>query len=184
MVSFGDAFKYPFTNWKKLFYILWILVPIAGFFAYTGYVLKIYESAATKKKKELPEWGSFWENMKKGFIIFVIGIIFGIICFIVNMIPLIGIFISWLISAIKPLFFTNYAVKKEFEAAFDIKLVFGLVKKDIIGFFITWLKSVALTIIWLVITVITLFIGSVVTLPAMAYSVAFLWGSYYRETLT
>ena len=36
-LTFGEAFKYPFNRWKGMLNILWVLLPIFGWFALGGY---------------------------------------------------------------------------------------------------------------------------------------------------
>ena len=42
-LSFGDAFKYPFNKWTRMFNILWFLLPIFGWLALGGYGIRIMQ---------------------------------------------------------------------------------------------------------------------------------------------
>jgi hypothetical protein len=73
--SFGsdlaNGLKFPWINGVRLFNILWILVPLLGVFALYGYSKKIVQTIVSEKEKGLPKFGSFWENTKEGFMLFI-----------------------------------------------------------------------------------------------------------------
>jgi len=75
MVNYGEAFKRPFQDIKKLLIgvVLYIL-PIVNFFA-VGYQLNCAKSAL-KKDYKLPEWQNWGDLFVKGFLSAVIGIIY------------------------------------------------------------------------------------------------------------
>ena len=46
-----DAFKYPFSNWTRLFNFWWVIIPILGWFAVAGYFMEIIESTLSGLEK-------------------------------------------------------------------------------------------------------------------------------------
>ena len=54
-LDFGTAFKYPFNRAKRMWYILWLLVPIIGWFALGGYSIRLVKEFTKGKYKHLPE---------------------------------------------------------------------------------------------------------------------------------
>ena len=75
MVNYGEAFRMPFTDLKKLLIgIVLQLIPIVNFISF-GYQLECAKSAM-EKKFELPEWKKWLNLFVKGIIGFVISIIY------------------------------------------------------------------------------------------------------------
>lgn len=54
-LTFREAFTYPFNRFVGLFNILWILVPIFGWFALGGYKVRITQQFIKGQYKQLPE---------------------------------------------------------------------------------------------------------------------------------
>ncbi len=69
-LSFGKAFKYPFNRWQRLFNVLWLLLPIIGWFAVFGYQVRLVQRWVDGNFQQLPKF-RFWKNLKRGFMTFV-----------------------------------------------------------------------------------------------------------------
>ena len=82
MVNFGEAIKRPFTDFKKLgigvLIYLVTLIPFIGWLAsffITGYGIECAKTAM-KKNYKLPEWTDLGNLWIKGFLYFLIGLIY------------------------------------------------------------------------------------------------------------
>ncbi|PIU72337.1 hypothetical protein COS79_03460 [Candidatus Woesearchaeota archaeon CG06_land_8_20_14_3_00_33_13] len=79
MVNFGEAIKRPFQDFKKLgigalmYMIPWVSI-ITGFFS-SGYGLECAKTAI-KKKPNLPEWSDWGNLWIRGFLMFLISVIY------------------------------------------------------------------------------------------------------------
>jgi hypothetical protein len=98
MVDYNAAFKKPFLDIKNLAVgILLSILPIISWFA-TGYMLEC--TGLTKKKVALgksPEWTDWGDLFVKGFLSFVIGLVYmlpGIIIFALGVLPAVWIIIK------------------------------------------------------------------------------------------
>jgi len=191
MVNYEQAFKRPFTDFKKLLIgILLSILPIVNFFA-AGYQLRC-ASSALKKKFELPEWKDFGDLFFKGLMLFVISIIYfipvivlailiillagsGVLTFFLSndpltTIPLVGtaliltiiaIVLAILISFIVPMAIMHYIEKNKFKNAFNFTSVF---RKAFTGTYFT---------VWLLLTIYTLIISFLLTfIPYLGSAIA------------
>jgi len=80
---FVEALKYPFARFGRLFYWLWLLVPVFGWFAYGGYLLNLLELLIKKKAlKEVPAFGSFWKNFWDGVSFLPVALVYLVITFV------------------------------------------------------------------------------------------------------
>lgn len=68
-LDFKTAFKYPFNRAKGMWNILWILLPVIGWFALTGYGVRIVKEFIKGKFKRLPIF-KFKSDLKLGFMMF------------------------------------------------------------------------------------------------------------------
>lgn len=91
MVKYIDSVKRAFSDWKKLgIGTVVSIVPIVSFFA-QGYELSCAKTAAKKKIKELPEWNKWGDLFAKGFLSFVIGLIYALPGILIIAISLISV---------------------------------------------------------------------------------------------
>jgi len=166
MIQYGEAFKRPFQDFKKLLIgILLSIIPIVNFFAF-GYQL-LCAKTAMKKQYSLPEWTKFGNLFKKGLAYIGITLIYLIPSLIFIFIAisigagalLKGIFtndstVTWIVltgfsgTLIIALFFAlvasyflpvallQYIEKEKFRASLQLKEV---IKKSLQGkYFIVW----------------------------------------------
>jgi len=166
-MSFGDAFKRPFQDFKSLLIgIVIMIIPIVNFIG-MGYVLRCAKSAIRRDFK-LPVWEHWGDLFVKGLVMAVIGIIYMIPAIIVLLITglsilpqlsgmisggvtpglmqiistggigiLVTIIVGFIFGLIGSAAIIRYAEKESFGAAFEVG---AIVKKAFTGtFFAAWL---------------------------------------------
>lgn len=146
-LSLEQGLKFPWQKPSRLWYALWLLVPIFGWFALAGYWRKIIKNLVKGKNKELPEFGKFWDNFKQGFIIFLkmipIFIVFMIISGLLEFIPIIGWLAQLAVSILfYPYLIINLVATDDIAASFEFKKVWKVVVEDNLkDYLIVMLKS-------------------------------------------
>ena len=148
-LSIKEGLLYPLKNRKRLWNILWLLVPLLGGFALSGYVKKIVKSMVISPTDGLPEFGSFWDNFVQGIKLFVFFIPTYSVLFAVISIPIFGEYIYFFLALmILPWLSINYFVKDTFYALWDIKVAFKSVFGDLGGYISVFLKSLLYGLIY------------------------------------
>jgi hypothetical protein len=150
--SFGESLskglKYPWNKASRLWYILWVLVPIFGWFALGGYIKKIVKELVKGQRKELPKFGPFWENFVQGIIIFVFLIPTYIVLMLVMAIPLVGEPLYYLIAIfILPWLIMNFFVKGTFSSLWELKKAFDIVTSNAKEYVIAIIKTFIFAVI-------------------------------------
>ncbi len=187
MATIREALKYPFAKFKRLFYWLWLLIPIIGWLAFSGYILRIIQNIIKGKYKAAPKFGKFWPNCRIGLYAWILGIVISVAVMVfaglrmVGGIP--GIIVYYIVviyvSLISPIMMIQLAETESLTKAFNVvrahKIVFGNFSKYIVVI----LQQIAVGIVLLVasIPIITL----IFTLPAMSYSKNYLYARFYRD---
>ena len=156
-LTFEDAFRYPFKRAVGLLNILWFFIPIIGWFALSGYAIRIKQQFFAGMFKELPKF-DFVEHFKFGFFMFIKSLPFVIaytIFYLVFMvIPFIGFLINFFVSLfVIPILVMNFFNKETVESYFEFSLV-KLVFENFEDYLIALLKSIALGIIFLFMMII------------------------------
>ena len=177
-IDFKSAFKYPFNRAAGLLNILWMFIPIIGWFALYGYGITIVKHFIKGDFKELPKM-DFGENLGLGFFMFFKSIPFMIVLFIMYIflifIPFIGPLASWFISLfIVPVLTINFFKKETVASYFEfekIKYVF----EDFEDYIIALLKSIALGIIFFLMIII------LVGIPAATFTQNIFFADFYRR---
>tara|TARA_Y100000310_G_C20661024_1_gene804806 strand:- start:1207 stop:1782 length:576 start_codon:yes stop_codon:yes gene_type:complete len=177
-LTFETAFKYPFKRPAGLLNILWILVPIIGWFALIGYNIRIIKNFVKGNFKELPLF-NFSQDLNLGFFMFLKLIPFIVIITVINWafgkIPFVGFLGTLFISLfIVPVLIINFFVKETIESYFDfnkVKFVFD----NLEDYVITVLKSIGLGIIFLLMFVI------LVGIPASTFTKNIFFADFYRR---
>jgi hypothetical protein len=174
--NFIEGLKYPWKNPKRLWNILWILIPILGFFAIIGYIRKIVLELLKENKEGLPEFGDFWDNLKIGFKLFIYIIPTMVLLSLIELIPFIGSPISYLISFfLLPWLFINLYVKGEFNAIWEIRKAFEEVTNRFLDYLVAFLKTIGFGIIYIIASFILIGIPCY-TFGSMYYLVDFYRG--------
>lgn len=178
-MSIEEGFKYPFRKFKRLFYFYWIILPIIGWFWFSGYMLKIIQELVKGNNKELPPFGSYLENFKKGFFFFAYMILISLIIMIVGIIPIIGPILAIIFGLITPLLTIQYANKESFSDGLDIKKSLILASNNIIEYIVAFFKTIVVFVILVIISlpIITL----IITIPAAQFFKFYFFADFYRS---
>jgi len=147
--SLKQGLKYPWNKASKLWNMLWILLPIFGWFALAGYVKKIVRELINGQRKNLPAFGGFWSNFKQGIIIFIFLIPTMFVLSIISAIPIIGGTLNLLVSIfLVPWLIMNFFVKETFNALWEVKKAFNIVTENIVDYLWAYLKTLIYTAIY------------------------------------
>lgn len=148
-ISFSKGMGYPWGNASRLWNILWGLIPILGILALIGYFQKIAQALAKKDFKGLPQFGKFWDNTSKGFVLFIKYLPLAVVLWIISSVPVIGKLASTIISIfILPWLVINFFVKDDFAALWEVKKAVNIVSKNLQDYVISFLKQFAYWIIY------------------------------------
>lgn len=186
-LDFKTAFKYPFNRAKGMWNILWIFLPIIGWFALGGYSIRIVKEFIKGKFKRLPNF-KFKSDLRLGFIMFLKSIPF----FAVYTLLLLGIgavarvmgiknqqlfvdFINTLLALfVIPMLTINFINKQTIGSYFEvevIKPVFNNIRDYVIVIFKSFLLSIIFLIMWVVL----------VGIPAGTFAKNIFLADFYRR---
>jgi len=179
-LSFPQAFKYPFKRWVGLLNILWLLVPIYGWFLLIGYRVRILAEFLQGKYTKLPKiqhgkdfklgWVMFWKAVP------------GILVLIVANLLLTDfsrrhgpswVFILLAILVV-PVLALNFIKKRTVASCFEFDLV-RIVFKNFGDYLVALLKDFALTLVFIVMIVI------LVGFPSLAYTKMIFMTEWFRK---
>ncbi|MBT4166462.1 DUF4013 domain-containing protein [archaeon] len=180
-LNFSQAFKYPFNRAKGMLNILWILLPIFGWFALGGYGVRIIQEFTKGQFQKLPTF-KFSSDMKLGFFMFIKSIPF-IIAYMIVLAPL-YLMSPWISTPIRifvemfmlPILTINFLNKETVSSFFE----FGMVKyvfNNLGDYIIAMLKSIGLAIIYFFMIII------LVGIPAMAFTQNIFLADFYRRNV-
>lgn len=182
MAEIGDAISYPFRRFGRLFYWLWMLLPIIGWFFFYGYLIRLIRGLVKGNIKEVPEFGDFGENFKLGFFYFLYTLVISIILMIVLLIPVFGILVYIFALLIFPILIIQFVMENEigkmFEKGFDIPKATKMVFLNFGVYILLILKLILFGIIAFVasLPIITILI----TYPAYLYASQYILTDFYR----
>ena len=177
-LSFSDAFKYPFNNFKRMFNILWVLFPIFGWFALFGYGVRIVKSFIVGAFSGLPEM-LFGSDMKLGFFMFLKSLPFMlayiIISSVLSAIPVLGgLVLMFLEILVVPILGINFMKKETIESFFEFGIVKGVF--DNLGeYLVAMLKSIGLAIVFMILTFV------LVGIPGLVFTSNIFIADFYRR---
>lgn len=182
-----SALKYPFAKWGRLFYCLWMFVPIIGWFAFSGYGLRVIQAILKGNVKEVPKFGPFWDNCRLGLYAFVVGIAIGLVTsgFSFLRIPMgiagsvIYFAVAIYIGLVSPIMIIQLAETESISKAFDVARAHKIVFKNFRKYIVVVLQQLVVALVFLLasIPIITL----IVTIPALNYSKQYLYARFYAE---
>lgn len=178
-LNFKDAFGYSFKRAKGLLNILWVFLPIFGWFALGGYSIRIIKEFCDGKFKKLPVM-KFKSDMKFGFFMFLKAIPFILAYIIVTSIlgaisDSLGGFVEFLLAIfVVPMLAINFMKKETIESFFEFEVLRAVVDnfKDYI---IVVLKSIGLAIIFILMMIV------LVGIPAAAFTRNIFLADFYRR---
>ena len=177
-IDFKSAFKYPFNRPAGMLNILWVFIPILGWFALMGYGIRIAKNFINNDFKELPLF-NLGGDFKFGFFMFFKILPLIVVIMLINLVlmPLkgMGSLIAVLISLFAvPMLTINFFNKETVSSSFELdklKPVFEHLGDYIIAF----LKSIALAIIFAVMSI------NLIGIPASAFTKNLFLADFYRR---
>lgn len=174
--DFKTGFSYPWGKASRLWNILWILLPIFGWFALFGYGKKIVRSIVAGNTRELPAFGRFWKNFREGVFIIVFMIPTIAALMILNMVPLIGNLAACLFGIfLMPWLTMNFLVKETFESLWEIEKAYKKVVANIVEYIFTLLKALVFSIVYFVLCFV------IVGIPCLTFGKNFFLAEFYRK---
>ena len=175
-LSVTEGLKYPWGNAKRQWNILWGLIPIYGWFALYGYMLRVIRSIVEGDTQGLPEFGSSWDNFVKGlvFVLMLIPIYFVVV--LLNFIPFVG-GILYFIAAIffLPFIIIHLVVEDRFAASFDFRTWWDVVVGNLKEYFIAFIKSLVYFVVYGFLSII------LVGIPGMFFAGNIFLADFYRR---
>ncbi|MCK5107349.1 MAG: DUF4013 domain-containing protein [Nanoarchaeota archaeon] len=187
-LEFGKAFHYPFERSKAMWNILWVLVPIYGWFALGGYTIRIINEFIKGKFKQLPKMHA-WPDFKLGFVMFIKSIPF---MFIYGLLSTLmdgstwgwnpvwattgGVANMFLGFFVIPILSINFIKKQTVSSYFEFNLL-KVVFNNMSNYLVTLVKSIALGIVFLVMIII------LVGLPAGQFTKNIFLADFYRRNV-
>jgi len=184
-LDFKKAFKYPFNRPKGLLNILWILLPIIGWFALGGYSIRIVQEFCKGKFKKLPKF-KFGNDLKLGFFMFlkalpfiiVYAIFISVLSSVIEVLGLHGGVLSlvdlFLQLLIVPMLVINFFVKQTIESFFEFKII-KFVFTNFSDYLVALGQTILLGIIFLILTIV------LVGIPAGAFTKNMFLADFYRR---
>jgi hypothetical protein len=177
-LNFKTAFKYPFNRAKGMWNVLWILLPIIGWFALGGYGVRIIQEFSKGKFKKLPVL-KFKSDFKLGFFMFLKAIPFVLaymlFMFVLNEIHSVLDHTRVLLEIfIVPILTINFINKQTVGSFFEFKKL-KYVFTNLGDYIVAVLKSILLFIVFLVMCLI------LVGIPAMIFTENMFLADFYRR---
>jgi hypothetical protein len=181
-LDFADAFRYPFRCWQGLLNILWILVPIYGWFLLIGYRVRIVGEFLQGKYTKLPRiahgddfvlgWKMFWKAVPAVLVLMAAAFLFGAFEGRRGGGPLVFLFVI-LALLVVPILAMNFMRKRTVASCFEFDLV-RVVVKNFLDYVIAMLKDLALGLIFMVMILI------LVGIPASVFTKGMFTAEFYR----
>ena len=178
-LNFKTAFKYPFNRAKAMLNILWILLPIFGWFALGGYCVRIIQEFSKGKFKQLPVL-KFGSDMKLGFFMFIKSLPFVLAYIVVVGIlgktnPVVmGLAEFFLGFFVIPILTINFLNKETIGSFFEFEILKS-VFNNLGDYIVAVLKSILLGIIFLIMIIV------LVGLPAGVFTQNMFLADFYRR---
>ena len=182
-LSLSDAFKYPFKTPTRLLYALLLLIPILGWLVLFGYVVRLVNEFI-EGRYEGPIKLEIMDDLKLGIITFVKALPFYIAYIIVISIASyisasLGSLVSFLLAFfVVPILMVNFFRKQTIESFFEFDLL-NVVKDNLGDYIMTMLKQYAVTIVFLILSII------LIGIPGLCFTssifVANFYGNYIEQ---
>jgi hypothetical protein len=178
-LNFKTALIYPFNRATGMLNILWIFVPIAGWFALGGYSIRIVQEFINGEFNQLPTF-EFNKDFKLGFFMFIKAIPFMILYAIIISIldrenSLVMDLVSFFLNIfIFPILAINFMNKETVSSFFEFRILKS-VFNNLWDYIIVFLKSALLGIIFLLLSII------LVGIPAGFFTRMILLADFYRR---
>lgn len=181
ILKFETAFKYPFNRAVGMWNILWVFVPIVGWFALGGYSIRLVKEFARGEFKELPVL-NFGSDLELGFMMFIKSLPFVIVYMITISIleklgtPLAGVANFFMGLFVVPMLGINFFIKETVESFFDFS-VLSPVFNNLEDYLMVLLRSIGLSIIFFFMMIV------LVGIPASAFTKNIFLADFYRRKI-
>ena len=179
-LNFKTAFKYPFNRAKGMWNILWLFLPIIGWFTLSGYGIRIVQEFSKGRFKKLPIL-EFKNDLKLGFFMFLKSIPF-ILMYILLIIILSRIH-PWLETSriffelfIIPILSINFINKMTVNSFFEFRIM-KYVFNNLGDYIMVLLKSILLGLIFFIMWIV------LVGLPAGTFTKNIFLADFYRRRI-
>ncbi len=177
-LNFKAAFKYPFNRAKGMLNILWLLLPIIGWFPLGGYGVRIIQEFSKGKFKELPVF-KFKSDFKLGFFMFLKAIPFVLVYMLfISLLEMISPVLDYASILFEifviPILTINFMNKQTVGSYFEFKKLKS-VFTNLGDYIVAVLKSIGLFLVFLVMCII------LVGIPAMAFTQNIFLADFYRR---
>ncbi len=171
-----DGLKYPWVHAKRLWNILWVLLPIFGWLALLGYVKRIVNALVKGDKAGLPEFGPFGSNMTEGFWVFVKMLPLMIVVMVVQMVPFVGPLAYFFLALFfVPYLTMHFLVRGDFAATFDYNAVIEHVFGNLKDYAVALLKSIVYYVVYFVLSFV------LVGIPCLTFGSYFFLAEFYAK---
>ncbi len=177
-LDFNVAFKYPFNRSEGMWNILWVFLPIFGWFALGGYGVRIIQEFSKGKFKKLPIF-KFNNDLNLGFFMFIKSLPFLfsyllLLTILYAISPWLGFIRIFIELFIIPILTINFLNKETVISFFEFKIL-NSVFDNLGDYLIVLLKSILLTIIFLIMIIV------LVGLPALVFTRNIFLADFYRR---
>jgi hypothetical protein len=177
-LKFGEAFKYPFNRAAGMLNILWILLPIIGWLALIGYVIRIVKGFVKGNFQKLPLF-DFGANLKLGFFMLLkfIPFIFALMVVngVISMVPVIGFLgVLFVDMFIVPILVINFFNRETISSSFDFSKI-HFVFDNFGDYVLAILKSIGLSLVFLLLFII------LVGIPGQIFTKNIFLADFYRR---
>ncbi|MEK6901620.1 MAG: DUF4013 domain-containing protein [Nanoarchaeota archaeon] len=179
MATIGEALKYPFANFKRVFNYWWILIPIWGWFVVSGYGIRIINTLVNGNTKELPAIRPFTGLFRTGFFAVVTWLTIAIITGLFTLIPVLGWIVYAYIIFIAPLLMFQFAEQGRIRDGFNVLRASKTMFSSFGRYLVAYVKTIVVGIVFLLASI--LIITLIVTLPAISFSQYFFFAEYYKQ---
>jgi len=148
-LAFGDGMRYPWGEAKRLWNILWILLPVFGWLALAGYSKTIINNIVKGNMKRLPAFGKFWDNVVTGFWVIVKLLPLSLLMIGASLIPVVGDLVVSLFSIfLFPWLLVNFMQKFTVASAFEIEKATRIMVNNFADYVTAYLKTIGYSIIY------------------------------------
>jgi len=167
MATIGEAIKYPWSGGGRYFYFFVWLIPIVGFIAYAGYLLRVIQSLL-KGEEKVPSWGSWGENLLNGLKVILVGFVWGMVMqigtMILGVIPVIGVLLTVVFAVLAGLVIVVLMMQmaKDYDlgAGFKVDTAVRFVLSNVGGLLVALLKGFVVSIVYMIVPMIVFMIGA------------------------
>lgn len=176
-ISFSEAFKYPFKTPKRLLYALLLFVPVIGWFALSGYIVRLINEFIEGRYEGLVKL-DFMEDLKLGFMVFLKSLPFNIMYFILTSATIyvnetFGNIVNLLLGFfVVPILAINFKRKQTVESYFEFNILKN-VTDNLGDYIVAILKQWALFFVFLILYLV------LIGIPAMYFTSSIFIANFY-----